>query len=475
MALNLGAVFSALGRAGRNAYIVNGAQDVQDVPFNEIIAVSGVNPAWTAPLAQSYDSLIRSESTGMPQWVQAAQTILQGMVAAENPAYGTSLSGSLQFLLQEMQAQSYYVNPCTVTSTVAADSANVGTGVVVVTLVRADGLIFQNTIAEESTLLITSDSYTGGATVNQEPWQWSGAPNVSSLGTGVGVGLWDWDWPQGSGAGAAGQAVAATQDAGSGASQNYLTNGDFDDWDTTGTPFLNYWYLQTGTWGTSIQRDATGGIDGGECVRFNAGATLNALDQTFGSSVSDGTDAEAGTVSTLLAYTGYLGNVWLKASGVISAGVLTASLVDGSGTVINDQAGNANSVTVTLSTIGSTDWENFSFPFRLPVILPDTIRLRLKITTALAGANLFVDWATLTLPTSLYPGGPNVAVFSNPENPFEAAPDPDAFTLTFTNNRAGATYCATWQTLINRLFQTPGLLLPYTGSSLIADTLITAP
>lgn len=474
MALNLTQVFTAIGRAGRNAYLVNGAQDDQGAPFSQLAALAYVNPAWISGLSSSYDPLIRVGSSGMFGWTQAVTSVFLGLVSADNPVAGASLPNALRYLVEQMVAQSATVNECVITSTVIPDPANIGTGVAVVSTVRADGLTFQNTVAETSTLQITADSYTGGATANREPWQWSGTPNNSSLGTGTPVGLWDWDWPTGSGAAATGAAVAASAAPGSGAGATYLTNGNFAAWTTAGVTRADNWYLGPGTWGTTVEQVA-GGIDGGFAVRFNAGATLNALTTQFGSSISDPTDPTAGTTSSLTDFTGYIGNVWLKATGVISAGVLTASLVDDTGAVVNDQAGTPNTATVTLSTVGSGAWENFAFAFRVPYTPPSILRLKLAITTALAGANLLMDWATLTLPTSLYPGGPNAAVFSNPEAPFEAAPDPDAFTLDFTNDRAGASYGATFQSLFSRVFQTPGLILPYDSPGTILDTLITAP
>lgn len=475
MALNLTNVFTMLGRAGRNAYIINGAQDTQDTPFNQTAALAFVNPAWIAPLSQSYDAGIRSETGSMSSWTTFAATCLQQMVADDSPAYGTSLGAALAYLEAQMRAQSATVLQCTVGGSSAAEAGNLGSGSVFITLIRGDGLSLQNTIAEVGTVLITADSYTGGQTAGREPWQWVGSPNVSSLNTGVGVGLWDWDWPQGSGSSAAGVCVSASQDASTGVGNNYLTNGDMEDWDTTGTPFLNYWDLGVGTWGTSIQQESGTVLGGTYSVRFNAGATLNELTQQFDS--ADLTGATAGTTAALEAFTGYAFNMWLRASGVISGGVMTVSLVDSGGTVINDQQGTANSQTVTLSTIGSGSWTGVPFAFRTPVVLPSDgiVRLKIKITTALAGANLYMDEVCFTQPTNLYLGGPSIALFSNPADPYEAGPDPDGYTLTFTNNRGGASFGATFQTLVNRLFQTPELILPYDPAPTILDTLITAP
>lgn len=470
MALNLTQVFTSLGRAGLNAYLIDDAQSTQGSPFSDLAGESWVNPTWVAPLSQQYDQLLRISSSGMGAWVQAATTILQQLVTADNPAYGATLGSSLNYLNQQMIAQSETVQECAVGSTVTADAANVGGGTVVVSLVRFDGLTFQNVVAEETTLRITADSYTGGATAGQEPWQWAGAPNVSSYGTGTPVGTWDFDWPQGSGQTATGNAISADVDASP--TNNMLTNGDCEDW-TTGTPSLNYWYLETGTWGTSIQRSSTA-LGGTYSIQFNTGATLNGLTQQFGS--SDVTGATSGTTAEVAAFTPYIVNFWTKAAGVISAGVLTVSLVDSAGTVIQNQAGVNQSQTLALSAL-STSWTPRSFAFQLPVVLPTDgiVRLKIKITTALAGAALLVDDICMCQPTSLYQGGPYAAVFSNPATPFEAVPDPDGFTLTFTNDRGGATYGATFQTLVSRLFQTPGLILPYDASPTISDTLITTP
>lgn len=469
MALNLTNLFTALGRAGRNIYIINGAQALQPTPFNQLSGFAYINPAWIANLTQGYDSAIRISSSGEAPWVQASQQILLQMVAAENPAYGTSLSSALSFLYNEMVAQSETVEECTITDATVADPTNVGSGSIFVTTTRGDGVSLQNTVAEESTLLITADSYTGGSTVGQEPWRWSGAPNVSSLATGIGVGLWDWDWPQGSGASASGNAIKASSYNNTAA--NYLTNGDFATW--TGSPAeASYWNLETGTWGTSIEQNSTDQLGGDYCVQFNLGATLNCLEQQFDTTTVTGVGA--GTPAALTAYRGYAVNLFLRAAGVISGGVLTVSLVDSTGTTINDQSGNPQDQTLALTGL-STSWTGYPFPLRLPVVLPadGIVRLRIKITTALAGANLLMDEVAFCQPTSLYRGGPSIAVFSNPAAPFEAAPDPDGWTITFTNDRASALYGATWQTFINRLFQAPDLILPYDSPGTILDTLIT--
>jgi hypothetical protein len=420
-------------------------------------------------LALAYDAAIRAETAPMSAWAAAAATILQGLVSAESPAAGASLGGSLTYLYNQMIAQSASVQEGTVTVSATAFSDNVGGGRAWMTAMRGDGLVQQNTVAEAGVLAITSDSFTGGATAGQEPWSWAGSPNVSSLGTGTPVGIWDWDYPAGSGAAASGRAVSSSQY--NSTAGNFLTNGDFAGWTTGGTPILNNWHLAAGTWGSSIQQ-ASGGISGGFCVRFNAGAA-STLTQQFGGNLADGTNVAAGTAAAVRPLTVYAVSVWLKATGVISAGTLTVSLTDGGGTVINNQAGNASSGTVTLSTVGSSAWVNFVFFFALPAVTPVVVRLTIGVDSALAGANLLMAASVFAVPASCYPGGPGLVVFSDPASPFEAVPAADGFDTAATNNRGGASFLATFQSLVNRLFGAPLFLLPYSGSPTISDTLIT--
>lgn len=475
MAINLDNLFEALGLLARVPYFMASGQAYQPDSYAKLTELPYLQQLWLAPLSLSYDASVRTESrTFMQAWSSAAVSILTNMVYEQDQFYGSNIGNSLFYLNQQMLAQGKTVLEYDVGASYVPDAGNVGTGTVFITLQRADGLIQQNTVAEVCQLLITADSYTGGAVVGQEPWSLSCHANVSSLNTGVPVNLWDWDWPQGSGASASGTAISSAQYANPGG--NYLTNGDFENWTGT-TPALDNWYKETGTWGTSIER-ASGGIDGGYCVQFNAGATLNGIEQQFGSTTSDGSQPEAGTSAALTSYSSYCASLWLKATGVVSGGVMTVSLVDGSGTVIADQAGVNNSTTIAL-TGASTSWTNHLVSFRLPTDYPgsngtsNVVKLRIKITTALAGANLLMDAVCFANPTPLYAGGPAVAVFSNPASPFVAIPDPDGFQLTFTNDYGGKIYGASWQTALLRMFGVAGGIFPYSPTPNISDTLIT--
>ena len=472
MAINLTNLFTALGRVGKELRLIDATQDTLSTPFTSLTGYAYVNPSWLASLAGSYDAASRLSSQTMAPWLVTATNILQGFVLADNPAYGGTVSAALEYVREQFVDQSASVAECTVSATVTADPANEGTPGVTCSVYRQDGLTQQNCIPEKTTLVVTADSFTGGATRGREPWQWVGAPNVSSRGTGAAVGFYDFDWPQGSGAVVTGNFISADQDATLGG--NLLTNGDFDTWTGSAPAVLDNWYLAGGTWGTDVVREATTVLGGTYAIKAVAGTAATwRLTQQFDSDVSDGTDPTAGTLVALPNYGMFTVCLWTKAAGVVSAGVLTVSLVDDTGTVINNQIGVANSQTLNLSAL-STSWTPRLFTFQTPAVMADVVRLKVHMSTALAGANVYFDWFAATNPTNFYTGGPYAAGFSNPAAPVVATQDPDAWTLLLANDYAGSTYRSTWQALIVRLFQTPQLLLPYDASPTIADTLITS-
>lgn len=171
---------------------------------------------------------------------------------------------------------------------------------------------------------------------------------------------------------------------------------------------------------------------------------------------------------SVAAGTQYAVNFWGLADVVPAAGVLVLDLVDGiGGTVVNDDQGNANTLTVNLTT-ETTSFTSHPVVFRTPSVLPATTYLRLRLTTALStGSNYFVDELCMVAMTELYAGGPFVAAFSGPTD-FVVG---DEATITVANDMRGALH--TW---CNRVFalRTNRLLLPTVtdNSETQADTLI---
>lgn len=141
------------------------------------------------------------------------------------------------------------------------------------------------------------------------------------------------------------------------------------------------------------------------------------------------------TPVTLAPLTQYVCNLWVKCSAnAPAAGVLTIDLVDGiGGTVINDQAGTANSFTLGHADF-TTSFQAVNGYFRTPASMPAQVYLRIRISTAVTnGESLYLDDVYLGLPTEAYVDGPSLAVF---DGATAWLPD-DRITATITNDRAG--------------------------------------
>jgi hypothetical protein len=182
-------------------------------------------------------------------------------------------------------------------------------------------------------------------------------------------------------------------------------------------------------------------------------------------------DDSTGTSAALSAQSSYPFNCWLKADGAVTAGTMIVELTDSSGTILNDAQGNPSSLSINLTGL-TTSWVAHNTTFRTPVNPPDVIRIRYRISAAITGANVYLDHSALAAVTAMYTGGPGMSVFSG-ATPWVGG---DGWTVTNANDYGGASYCATFQTDFDRVFdmKTLGMLLPSSGTPTIADTLITS-
>ena len=157
----------------------------------------------------------------------------------------------------------------------------------------------------------------------------------------------------------------------------------------------------------------------------------------------------------------------VKSGDTVSAGALAVEIVNSiGGSAINDAAGNANTLTINLTTLSSSAWTFFAVDFRIPPSVIQPVYLRLKLTTAItSGKTVYLDELAIVQAATTYPGGPLVAAFAGRL----PAAIGDAWTITVSNDFAGK-----FQNDFNRFFGMAdlGLLLPVTGSTLIADSLI---
>jgi hypothetical protein len=104
--------------------------------------------------------------------------------------------------------------------------------------------------------------------------------------------------------------------------------------------------------------------------------------------------------------------------------------------------------------------------FRTPAVLPPSLRVRVRLSTPLSsGSALYIDRVAMAEPTSLYPQGPAVAVFSGAPNVVRG----DSWQLVVRNNGNGLL-----QSAADRLFgmRSLGLLLPSAGNPSVPNSLV---
>lgn len=151
----------------------------------------------------------------------------------------------------------------------------------------------------------------------------------------------------------------------------------------------------------------------------------------------DATGAEQTTIQvpvTLAALTQYALSLFAAVDVVPAAGVITVDLIDGvGGSVINDEAGTANSFTITAAGLTTTPVMQTGV-FRTPSALPPIVYLRIRQSTAIsAGTSAFLDEVQLKEMTELYTGGVWAAAFTGSTD-WELE---DRVTIAATNDRAG--------------------------------------
>lgn len=283
-------------------------------------------------------------------------------------------------------------------------NANIGTGVVVCSLIDAeDGTQTDYALGENILIAVTADGYPGGsATAGSEPLQFTG--QIAVVPTA-------WNWPQGSGASVS---ITTTNAAATG---GLITDGSFEVWSGV-TPALSDWTKVTGTWGTSLVQ-ATGGsvYSGTYALEFvgTAGGEHTEIQQATG---------------TLAPLTVYAFNAFMKQDGSVVAGVLQFRLLNANGdTQLVDAAGNNCLVSVTCANL-TTDYAPISGFFRTPAIMPSSgVLFDIYASTALTNAHIvYLDMLQIVEATQLYDGGPYSAAFAGNVN-FKTG---DTFTLEIT-------------------------------------------
>lgn len=391
------------------------------------VKVENASNAVQAALADVPDAMANAAS-GAEQLAEAcrtaAQTILIEMVDADDPLPDRTVDEALRVLIEQMVAASEDVAGNTVSATVTAGT-NDGTGTMVCSVLDGRGRQLENILAED--VICQRDPTSQQFVCRGE----SAADSKLSV-----------NWPIGSGAEATVDVVGATT-----AAAGLLTNGDFEEFTVANTP--DDWSIVAGTAGTQVLSEAVSILRGASALEFVGNATGASIRQEVTEQVA--------------ARTPYGVCVFYKLSSDPAAGVLSLDLYDGT-SVINDDAGNANQVTVSLSAVNDTNWHALTGMFRLPDPLPAAVYLRIRLSTALSvGTSLFLDQAAMVEATRLYAGGPYLAAFAGG---VDFAAD-DTFLIAVANNRTSI-----YQEAFDVFFDTmeSDTRLPTDGSPSIANS-----
>lgn len=456
-----GTLFSRLGKIGK----VLSQQDLDQYnQQNNLIVGTGLvslydgEPDVQALIGSSYINLLNS--TTYDSFLQGlAAATLNRMIFRDNPQLQQNLTTantltSLLELIRQMTAQVQSVATLTVTGTPGTFTGT-GTGVVVFSSKRAlDGKVMEYSLTENVKVVCTADSYTGGATLNNE--------SLRITGVGAQPNPFAFDWPLGSDASIDVQAIDGGSDNSSG---NLLTNSDFDSW-TGNVP--DNWVLQAGTAGTDVIEETalTYDTSSNKSLKLVGDGTASNfwLRQLFGDTT--------GTLGTLDPDTQYACNLWARGDGsVIASGVLRVSLCDSGGGVIKDNNGVDNSFDVDLTDL-STPWIPVNGSFRTPHIMPSSYYLDLRLTTAFeSGKWAYLDRLAFGLMTQHYTGGPSYASFSG-NVPFVVN---DYATVDVESEFSSGGTRDAWGILLYRLFPeiaTYELLIPSSGSPTIDNSWI---
>lgn len=431
-----------------------------DSPAN-VSLISGDNGFGqsTTPLSQIVNNWMTSSTSFFTNLQTLAQNTLIKM--ADQDASGLpqrTLSAALTYLINQMTANSSTVNATTIAIGSQTNSGTPnGNPIIVVSGLNGKGQTLQYPYSEQFTFTVSQDAQSGGATLGQESLSVQGQVAVTNT--------WSYSWPGGSGTNLVLNATDS-QVNNSGANINVLQNGSFDTFTNVGA--ADNWVVSVGTPNTqTISGGSANAYKGGNSIGFVGDAsTLTAITQQFNTTPST-TLGAGGTSYKVLPATPYAVNGWVKMSSASPlAGVLEIALTDGSGTIQNDASGTACSTTVALTTIADTNWHNFNAVFRLPLVLPTQVKLRIRLSTALSsGKTVYIDSVSMNPMTPLYSGGPYVSIFSGNT----AMVLNDAWTVSFTPTY-GQVQLYSW-----RFFNLPalGMRLPSaTVSPTVPDSVI---
>lgn len=117
-----------------------------------------------------------------------------------------------------------------------------------------------------------------------------------------------------------------------------------------------------------------------------------------------------------------------------TTGNLIIELVDGSNTVMTNDAGNNLRITIDLSTVSDSAFEAQTGFFQMPAVIPDIWYVQIRLGADLADTKgVYLDDFIITEAKRLYSDGPYAALIANHRD----LADDDRYTVTVSNNWAG--------------------------------------
>ena len=440
-------------------------------------------------LQSALTSIQGSSSSLLSTYQTIIQNTLQAMASVDTQ--GANADGSLSQLLSGMSAnqamQILYnqmvLNSDTVQAPTVSSGAltNVGTPngnpTVVVGLKTAKGAGLALVFPETLSLVCSADSQSGGRAVGNELMSVTGQAAVSNPLSYL--------YPGGSGVSTSLAAITAgtSPTTNNNSNGNLAYNGSFLTYSNANVP--DQFAIKTGTAGvTVLNGSGTTYLTGAGSVELvGDSSTLATITQSFSTAAST-TLGAGGTPAVLTPDQIIHVCIFFKLSaGSPVAGVLKIALTDGSGTTVNDDSGNANSVTQALTSIGDTSWHAVTAVFRTPAVLPTTtppFKLQIGLSTALTtGTNIYMSNLTVASPTGssgqfLYPGGPTLTIHAGSSKLINGL-SPDTFSLALSNNYQ-TSGDGLFQAMLDRIFnlRSLGIQLPTAPSSpTINDSVIT--
>lgn len=439
MALNLATLFARLGHQAAGLNEENTA-----VGATLTARVNTVFADYTSADQDEVDGIYsqrdvaRSSFDQIKQYWQTLSTNTLIDMIVDGTVYNpTDLVSALGYLRLEMLAQSATLDDPSTSLTLTAGSGNTGNGTGSASGNFAPYNVQNDYLLQETiTLTCSSDGYPGGgATQGQEVFSYLGEAQQPNLA---------WNWPAGSNA-------AGTLTVSDPAVDDILTNGSFDTWPSA-TAAPTDWTLGVGTFGTTIVRSATS-YRGTYALSFvGNGSELTEIKQEI----------------TLAPNSVYCFQVQMRSDGAVAAGIITFSLVDANGTVINDEFGGAMTLTVTCASDLTSSYAAKKIYFFSPGVLPTQVFLRIKASTAITNTEvILMDDIGFTLADQLYTGGPYLKLFAG-STPFAVG---DTFALAITNDRTAATFVSYLDNIWD--LRTNGILIPSSNAPTISNALIT--